>query len=99
KHELLVVMPNGYGVYRHGLVPPDQAAVNTLPPAGSTSGTALVTAANAAVRTLARRHGVSLATVRPAGRSSANNDRVVIAGVAAGVALLTAGVIYVRRRR
>jgi len=99
KRELLVVMPNGYGVYRHGLVPADQAAVDKLPPPGSAAGNTLVAAANRAVRALAARHGVTLVAVSGSASSSTNSDRIVIAGAAAGVALLTAGVIYVRRRR
>jgi len=100
KHELLVVMPNGYGVYRHGLEPADQKAVDALPPPGSTSGTVLVNAANRAVKVLAKQNAVTLpSAVATGGGSSANSDRIVIAGVAAGAALLTAGFIYLRSRR
>ncbi len=99
KHELLVVMPNGYGVYRHGPAPADQAAVDALPAAGSSSGPALVTAATRAVRAIAKRHSLSLPAVSVRRGSSASSDRIVIAGAAAGAALLTAGIVYLRRRR
>jgi len=100
KHELLVVMPNGYGVYRHGLAPAaDQRAVDALPPPGSTSGTVLVRAASRAVRALARQNGVTLPAVSASGGSSSNDDRIVIAAAAAGAALLAAGFIYLRRPR
>jgi hypothetical protein len=100
KHELLVVMPNGYGVYRHGVVPPaDRAAVAKLAPPGTTSGTTLVDAANRAVRALAAKHAVELpSATATAGSSSGPNWLLVTAGVLAG-ALLVGGLVYLQRRR
>jgi hypothetical protein len=100
KHELLVVMPNGYGVYHHGAVlARDRAAVAALPAPGTTQGSALVAAASRAVRALARKHAVALPAVVPApgARSSSSRDRLVIAAVAA--VALASGFVFVRRRR
>ena len=100
KHELLVVMPNGYGVYRHGTVPSaDRAAVAALAPAGTTQGTALVTAASRAVRALALKHAVALPAVTATSRSSSGRNWLLIAiGVVAGV-LLVGGLVFLQRLR
>jgi hypothetical protein len=101
KHTLLVVMPNGYGVYRHGVVPAaDRAAVAALPPPGSASGTTLVNAASRAVRAIAAKNGVTLPTAGAAAGSSSSgrNWPLVAGGVAAGV-LLVGGLVYLQRRR
>jgi hypothetical protein len=100
KHELLVVMPNGFGVYRHGVVPArDRAAVAHLAPAGTTSGTVLVDAANRAVRALAREHAVALPSVNASGGSSPGPNWPIVAGGIAAGALLVGGLVYVQRRR
>ena len=65
KDELLVVMPNGYGLYKHAGVPAaDKAAIKALPPPGTAKGDPLVAAAMHAVRVLAARHGVTLSAAR-----------------------------------
>ena len=94
-------MPNGYGVYRHGVVPArDRAAIASLPAAGSKNGSKLVAAANLAVRRLAKTHGLALAPApSPASHSSSTRDRLLIAGAAAAAAALAAVVVSVRRRR
>jgi hypothetical protein len=100
KHELLVVMPNGFGVYRHGVVPPaDRRAVAALPPAGSTSGTTLVDAANRAVRALAREHGVTLPAAASAAGSSSGPNWPLVGGGVVAAALLVGGLAYLQRRR
>jgi hypothetical protein len=83
KHKLLVVMPNGFGVYAHGPAPKgDIAALAKLPPPNSTDGNVLVAAADRAVRTLARRRGIELsaAPAPSSSGSSSNHDRLVLAG-------------------
>ena len=101
KHELLVVMPNGFGVYRHGPAPAaDPAAVAALPPPGTTAGNALVEAGMRAVRALAVRRGIDLSHVTAAGsRSSTGSDRIAIAIGAAAALALAAGLVFLRRRR
>ena len=105
KHELLVVMPNGYGVNANGpSEAADLAAVSRLGAPGSTDGNVLVTAAGSAVRTLARKRGIALPAVSapPSGSSSSSTrDRLEIAF---GVALLAvvggaAGYWWRRSRR
>jgi len=45
KDELLVVMPNGYGLYKHtGLPAADMAAIKALPAPGTTKGDPLIAA-------------------------------------------------------
>ncbi len=104
KHSLLVVMPNGYGVYAHGPAPKgDVAAVAKLPPAGSTDGNTLVAAADRAVRTLARRRGIELSATPVAASSSAssnNHDRLLLGGGLLALAgFVTASVLIVRTWR
>jgi hypothetical protein len=99
KHELLVVMPNGYGLYSHGPVPAaDRAAIASLPAPNTRNGDALVDAGVLGVRTLAAKHGISLAGVRPASSgSSTTRDRVKIAlGVV--LAALAGFAVFARRR-
>jgi hypothetical protein len=101
KHNLLVVMPNGYGVYAGGPSPAgDRDAVAKLPAPGTADGNALVAAADRAVRTLASRRGITLpqAAVTSTGGSS-NRDRFVILGAAVIAVALVGGVLFVLRRR
>jgi hypothetical protein len=100
KHGLLVVMPNGYGVYAHGPAPKgDVAALAKLPPPNSTDGNTLVAAADRAVRTLARRRGIELsaAPASSSSGSSSNHDRIVLAGGLLGLAAV-AGVGFLAVR-
>ena len=100
KGELLVVMPNGYGVYHHGPAPAaDRAVVAALAPPGSVNGNSLVEAADRAVQALASRRGIDLSHVAATGsKSSTGTDRIEIAaGVAVALALFGA-VVIVRRR-
>ena len=97
KDELLVVMPQGYGLYRHGGVPPaDRAALGALPPPGRGSPDALVDAASHAVRTLAARRGLELSS---ASSSSRWRDRAVIAAGVLALLALGIGVRAVVRGR
>ena len=101
KGELLVVMPNGFGVYKHGPAPAaDRATVAALPAPGTTSGNALVASAGGAVRKLAARRGIDLSHVKATGsRNSTRTDRIEIAGGVAAALALIAAVVLVRRRR
>jgi hypothetical protein len=102
-HNLLVVMPNGFGVYAHGRSPAgDRAAVARLRPAGTTDGNTLVAAADRAVRTLASRRGITLPAATAAASSSgssSNRDRFVIGGAALVVVAIVGAVLLLRRRR
>jgi hypothetical protein len=95
KGPLLVVMPNGYGLFQTGKpLKEDKARLATLPPPGTTDGDALAEAAENAVRTLAQGRGITLpaATVDEPS-SSTNRDRVTIL---AGAVLLGAVAFAVR---
>jgi hypothetical protein len=100
KDELLVVMPDGYGIYRSsGLPAADKATIAKLGFAHTTDGTALVIAAERAVRALAARRGISFGAVsaRPAA-SSTGEERIEIgAGVVAAV--LIGGAVRLAWRR
>lgn len=100
KDELLVVMPNGYGLYKHaGLPPADRTALKALPPPGTTEGDALVAAAMHAVRVLARGHGVTLVAASSGGSASRTTDRIeIVAGVLAVCALAIGARMLLRRR-
>jgi hypothetical protein len=100
KAELLVVMPNGYGLYKHaGLPAGDKAAIKALPAPGTAKGDALVAAAMHAVRVLARRHGVTLSASSSGGTSSQATDRIeIVAGVLAFCALAIGARLLLRRR-
>jgi hypothetical protein len=101
KNELLVVMPNGYGIYRaKGTPPADKVVIAKLPKVSTTDGTKLVQAAQQAVAALAQRRGITLAT---SGGSSGGPSVWVERGeIAAGVVvlgLLALGGRWVWRRR
>jgi hypothetical protein len=90
KDELLVVMPQGYGLYKHAGVPPgDRAAIAALPRPSGKSGDALITAADTAVRKLAARRGLELsAGAKPArwrDRGAILAGVLVVCGIALGV--------------
>jgi hypothetical protein len=90
QNELLVVMPNGYGVYKlRGLPPGDAAAVARLP----RPGRALASATERAIRALAAQHSISL-------RSGGGfpDWAIVGLGIAAAVIASLIAVPVVRRR-
>jgi hypothetical protein len=102
KHELLVVMPNGYGVYNHGPAPKaDSAAVAALPPPGTTAGNALVASGILAVKKLAARRGIDLSHVQAAGSTSSSSHvqwTPIALGIAGAVAILLSAVFVLRGR-
>ena len=97
KDELLVVMPQGYGLYKHANLPrADEAIVAGLAKPAAADGSTLTLAAIAAVRKLAEGHGLTLSA---GSESSATTDRVeIFAGVLA-LCALALGVRLVLRRR
>jgi hypothetical protein len=100
KDELLVVMPNGYGLYKLKNLPPeDKAVIAKLPKFDSTSGPALADAAERAITALAARRGLTLSTGSDSSGSSAWVERGEIAGGAVVICLLAAGGVFLWRRR
>jgi hypothetical protein len=100
KDELLVVMPNGYGLYKLTNLPPeDKAVIAKLPKFDSTSGPALADAAERAITALAARRGLTLSTGSDSSGSSAWVERGEIAGGAVVICLLAAGGVFLWRRR
>jgi hypothetical protein len=97
KGRLLVVMPNGYGMSRRGKpLPSGQRVVDGLPKPGA-GGDALALAATRAVRRLAAESGVRLEVPRSGGGRSATHDRIVLAAIAVGLALLFGAGLAARR--
>jgi hypothetical protein len=99
KHELLVVMPNGYGVYRGGRVPAaDVRALAGVAVPKSTAGAQLVAAAVRAVQALAKAHGISVSPRPPAAVALADRNPAWVVAIVAlvAVATLPASVLAVR---
>jgi len=100
KQQLLVVMPNGYGIFKAKKLPAaDRKLIASLPPPRGKDGDSLVTAASDAVVALAARRGITLKASSGSRVSSANRDRALIAGAVLVVGLLLLGLHLVRRRR
>ncbi len=103
KGKLLVVMPNGLAVSENGKPQPaEQAVANRVAPPGK-DGAALASAATKAVIRLAANAGsvVPMPSLATSGRttgSNANQDRVVIASAALGLAAVLALFVVFRRR-
>jgi hypothetical protein len=100
KDKLLIVMPNGYGIYDHGRsTVAEQAVLAKLPPAHSTNGNVLTAAGTRAVEALARHYGVTIsASASSSGGSSTNQERLEIGGAALVVLVLLGAASFVRRR-
>ena len=100
KDELLVVMPNGYGLYKLKNLPPgDTTAIAKLPKFDTTSGPALGDAAERAITALAARRGLTLSTGSSSSGTSIWVERGEIAGGAIVICLLAVGGVFVWRRR
>jgi hypothetical protein len=100
KDELLVVMPNGYGLYKLKNLPPeDKAVLAKLPKVDTTNGPALGDAAERAITALAARRGLTLSTGSGASGTSVWVERGEIAGGAILICLLAAGGVFLWRRR
>jgi hypothetical protein len=99
---VLVVMPNGFGLWRKGGPVPakELAAVRALPAPGA-DGDSLAAGANTAVRRILALHGVTVSDAASGGDST-TRDRIVIAGGALGlvvVGLAVYALLQLRRRR
>ncbi|HUY72431.1 MAG TPA: hypothetical protein VMV08_09320 [Gaiellaceae bacterium] len=101
RDELVVVMPNGYGIFKAKNLPvADRAVIAKLPAIHTSNGAALVAAAESAVRELAARRGITLSAVSAsAGGSSTTRDRLEIGGAVLLAALLALGARVAWRRR
>jgi hypothetical protein len=101
KQELLVVMSNGYGLYKAKKLPAaDSAAISALPLPKAADGTTLVLAAERAVEALAARHGITLTPESASsGGPGTTRDLVEIGAAVLAVALLGLGLRLVLRRR
>jgi hypothetical protein len=99
KARVLVVMPSGFGLWWHKPLPAREiAAIRALPPPASADGDAMAAAANTAVRRLLALHGINVAPP-PAAHSSANADRLKIAGGALLLVAIGLGTSLLLRRR
>ncbi|MSY59034.1 MAG: hypothetical protein F2663_01120 [Actinobacteria bacterium] len=100
KRELIVVMPNGYGLYSvKGVPAADKAAIEKLTPPGDAEGATLVRAASDAVRAVAAAHGLTLSVDATGGAGSHTmRDRLLIAGGALLAAALAVSGTLIRRR-
>ncbi len=101
KDELLVVMPNGYGLFKAktGVSPADKATLAALPIPNTKNGDELIDAAIRAVKALGAQRGLSLAPAAQAG-SDENHDRIEIVAAVLGVAVLALLIrLGIRRRR
>jgi hypothetical protein len=89
KGPVLVVMPNGYGIFQTGKpLKEDKATLAKIPPAGTTDGDELAASAEQAVKALAQNRGIALTEQAVKEKSSSRNrDRATIIG---GVILLGA---------
>jgi hypothetical protein len=100
KDELLVVMPNGYGLYKAktGVPAADKTTIAKLPKPNTTNGNQLIASAEKAVQALAARRGLTVSAGSASG-SDANQERVeIIAGVL-GIAIVGLLVRFALRRR
>jgi hypothetical protein len=97
---LLVVMPNGFGYARGGVLQPQQQAIVDRLPVPGNSGTELAAAGTGAVRALAAAAGVQLALPPLHGSTGTNTtrDRLVIGGAVAIALILGGGLPLLRQR-
>ena len=99
KARVLVVFPNGYGLWWHKPLPAKEvAAIHAMPPPASADGDTMAAAANTAVRRLLALHGIQAAPP-PAVHSSAGSDRLKIAGGAIVLVAIGLGASMLLRRR
>jgi hypothetical protein len=98
---LLIVMPNGFGIwwYKHR-VDKEQAVLSKLTVGQNPTPTQMVVAATAAVRKLAAAAGYTLPVASTSGSSGTGALIGIIAGATAGLVLLCAGAwLWLRRRQ
>ncbi|HEX4518678.1 MAG TPA: hypothetical protein VH063_03755 [Gaiellaceae bacterium] len=101
KTEVLVVTPSGFGIYKAKMLPAaDRAIVAKLKVPAKATGPELMTAVQGAVKKLAARRGLTLATTPVAKRGgSESTERVEIAGGAIVLCLIGGGIWLLLRRR
>lgn len=105
RQELLVVMPNGYGLYKAntGVPAGDKQVVAALPSPGTTNGDLLIAAAERAVHALAVERGLTITAtgaVKPHGGSSGGSgERYVLLAVAFALVAVGLGGLLVLRLR
>jgi hypothetical protein len=100
KHKVLVVMPNGYGIYDNGhSTVADRAVLAKVAPAKAVNGDVLTAAGTRAVEALAKHYDVKLpASTTSAVGSSANSERLEIGLAALVILVLVGGGVFARRR-
>jgi hypothetical protein len=99
KDELLVVMPQGYGLYKHSGVPHvDRKVIARLPPPETNKADELVAAATRAVHALAARRGMTLTSESASAHNPWRDRLEIIAGVLVLTALAVGVRAFVRRR-
>jgi hypothetical protein len=99
KDELLVVMPQGYGLYKHsGLPQGDRAAIAALPAPQTAAIGPLIAAAERAVVVLAERRGLSLSAGSRSPSHRWRDRLVILAGVLVLCALAVVVRLVVRKR-
>jgi hypothetical protein len=97
KDRLLIVMPNGYGIYRHRKsVAHEQRALAGLPAPNGTGGSQLFLSAATAIQRLAATEGVRL-TLPTADRGGSMWRWIALGAVVVGVLATAAGVLVLRR--
>jgi hypothetical protein len=103
KRELLVVMPDGYGVYDNGRVPPaDLTTLSKLAKPNSTGGSALLAATERAVRALAKTRGIAHGPTKaaePAPLAGSEGNAAWIIAILALVVTVTPFVAFFGVRR
>jgi hypothetical protein len=102
KDQLLVVMPNGYGLYKAktGVPAGDKTVIAKLPAPDTTNGDLLIGSAERAVQALAKRRGLTVSASGVSTKSTTSSDRWKIAVgvlVLAFLALLVR--LFIRGRR
>jgi hypothetical protein len=101
KGRLLIVMPNGYGIYHHGKpITAERRLLDTLPTPAAT-GDDVAAAAIVAVRRLAGAKGITLTLPPPAATSGGkrNYTPIVVGVVIGGAWLVLVALVLLRWRR
>jgi hypothetical protein len=100
KHKILIVMPNGFGIYDNGhSTAVDRAVLAKVAPAKAVNGNVLTAAGTRAVEALAKHYGVVLpASTSSSQGSSANSERLEIGLGALVILVLVLGGGFARRR-
>jgi hypothetical protein len=100
KDLLLVVMPQGYGLYNHGRPVPagDLAVIAKLPKPKTAAAGPLIASAERAVKALAARRGITLEAASEKGHGPWRDRLVIVAGVLVLAAIAVVARVVARRR-